>query len=195
MIGFNADLQKQAQLLHEILKQNIILYSVIEKARDLGIKNYYIGAGCVTQTVWNYQTNNSLTHGVSDIDFVYFDADLSYEKEDETIKHINSELNASELKLDVKNQARVHLWYKDHFGYAVKPYQSLEDAVNSWPTTATAVGVRLCKSGLKIYAPFGLNDMFGMIVKPNKAQITEEIYNQKVRKWQSKWAELKITEW
>jgi hypothetical protein len=42
--------------------------------------------------------------------------------------------------IDVKNEARVHLWYKSHFGYDIPPYHSVEEAMDSWPTTATAVG-------------------------------------------------------
>src|ERR1700730_3374080 len=38
--------------------------------------------------------------------------------------------------------ARVHLWYEDRFGYALKPYLSSADAIATFPTTATAVGVR-----------------------------------------------------
>jgi hypothetical protein len=196
MVGYNEDLCRQAQLLHEILKQNIKLYSVIEKSRSLGIENYYIGAGCITQTVWNYQTNNDLLNGVEDIDFIYFDTDLSYKKEDETIKYIKSELDFCGLNLDIKNQARVHIWYKEKFGYEIEPYESAEAAINSWPASASAVGVRLEKANnLKVYAPFGLNDMFGMIIKPNKTQITEEIYYKKANKWKSKWIDLKIIAW
>src|SRR5437899_6635367 len=43
------------------------------------------------------------------------------------------------IKLDVKNEARVHLWYEDRFGYAIKPYLSSADAIATFPTTATAV--------------------------------------------------------
>jgi hypothetical protein len=99
------------------------------------------------------------------------------------------------IKLDIKNQARVHLWYKDHFGYDIKPFNSIEDAVNTWPTTATSIGVRLENGNFIIYAPFGLNDLFGMIVRANKAQITEEIYLQKVNKWKTKWPALTIIPW
>ena len=84
------------------------------------------------------------------------------------------------MKLDVKNQARVHVWYEQHFGYSIRPYQSLEEAINTWPTTATAVGIRRWNEEWKIYAPYGLNDLFGKIVRANKAQITQEIFEKKV---------------
>src|SRR6476620_8096023 len=60
------------------------------------------------------------------------------------------------IKLDVKNEARVHLWYEDRFGYAIKPYSSSADAIATFPTTATAVGVRQIHSKFECCAPFGL---------------------------------------
>jgi len=196
MLGFNTDLANRIKLLGQIIAMNEVVYSVIEKAADIGLQNYYIGAGCITQTVWNYQSGFDLTNGISDIDFVYYDnSDLSFEVEDTAIKQIIRETEPCKIRLDIKNQARVHLWYKDRFGYDITPYDSIESAINTWPTTATAVGVRLENGALKVYAPFGLNDLFGMIVKANKAKITEEIYMEKVKKWCAKWSALTVIPW
>ena len=193
---FNADLQSQIEHLTEIIISNKILYNVIEKSNSIGLQNYYIGAGCITQTVWNYQMKLDLTNGISDIDFVYYDdSDLSFEAENSIIERVLNAVDFCPIKLDIKNQARVHLWYKDRFGYDIKPYESIEAAINSWPTTATAIGVRLENNKLKVYAPFGLNDLFGLVVRANKAQITEEIYMQKVNKWTANWSVLKVIPW
>lgn len=196
MKGYNSDLQSQLEQLSIILEQNEILYDVMRKASKIGLQNYYIGAGCITQTVWNYQMGYELTNGISDIDFVYYDnSDISFSAENDAIEIIKNTIIPCEIKLDIKNQARVHLWYKERFGYDIKPYLSVEDAINSWPTTATSIGVRFENNNLKVYAPFGLNDIFGMIVKANKVQITEEIYLQKVIKWSEKWPSLRIIPW
>jgi hypothetical protein len=196
MDGFNNDLQIQMEQLKKIIMSNEILKDTLEKAGKMGLKNYYIGAGCIAQTVWNHQMKLELTNGISDIDFVYYDNhDLSLEAEKSIIENINKSFIQCPIILDIKNQARVHLWYKDHFGYDIKPYNSIEDAINKWPTTATSIGVRLENESFKIYAPFGLNDLFCMIVRANKAQITEEIYLQKVNKWKTKWPALTIIPW
>jgi hypothetical protein len=196
LLGFNTDLRNQMTQLENILSQNKELYSFIKKASGLGLQNYYIGAGCIAQTVWNYQSGLELTHGISDIDFVYYDkADLSYEAENAVIERIKSIITPCSIKLDIKNQARVHLWYKERFGYDIKPYDSVESAIGTWPTTATSIGVRLENNQLKVYAPFGLNDLFGMIVRANKTQITEEIFNIKVQKWIAKWPSLTVIPW
>jgi len=195
MIGNNAQLSQQIQLLHEILQNNQPLYHVIEESQHLNLPEYYIGAGCIAQTVWNYQNGNPLLTGISDIDFVYFDCDLSLESENRMIQAIQNKFSDCPLKLDIKNQARVHVWYKAHFGYDIIPYESIEAAINTWPTTATSIGVRLKDNQLQVYAPFGLNDLFSQTVRPNKAQITEQIYDKKVLKWLHAWPSLKIIPW
>ena len=195
MIGYNCDIGTQQRLLYEILSRNAVLFEVIKGAQSLGLENYYIGAGCVCQTVWNFQNGLDLMHGISDIDFVYFDEDLSYEAEDRVIKRVKQAFCGLPVEIDVKNEARVHLWYKDHNGYDISPYTSAEAAINTWPTTATSVGVRLRDGELVVYAPFGLNDLFGQIVRPNKTQITEETYRKKCAKWKSKWDMLTIIPW
>lgn len=90
----------------------------------------------------------------------------------------------------------MHIWYKEHFGYEIKPYSSIEEAINSWPTTSTAIGIRLNQdNSWKLYAPFGLNDVFGKVVRANKVQITKEIYEKKVERWIKFWPDLKIISW
>lgn len=196
MIGFNKDINTQKRILFEILSQNSILFEIIRDAPKIGLENYYIGAGCVCQSVWNYQNGLDLMYGISDVDFVYFDdRDLSYEAENRIVQEIKRRFFHLPVEIDIKNQARVHLWYQDHYGYELQPYDSLESAINSWPTTATSIGIRLSDGDLVVYAPFGLNDMFGQIVRANKMQITKETYWKKCKKWHAKWPTLQVVEW
>jgi|SRR5580700_8024572 hypothetical protein len=99
------------------------------------------------------------------------------------------------IKLDVKNEARVHLRYEDRFGYAIKPYLSSADAIATFPTTATAVGVRRICGKLECCTPFGLDDLFGLLVRPNKRQITRAIYEAKVDRWRPIWPRLTYLPW
>ena len=79
---------------------------------------------------------------IDDYDTVYYDEDLSYEKEDKIIKEINLLCKDLNVSLDIKNQARVHLWFKNKFGYSIKPNKSVEDAISKWGSTVTCIGVR-----------------------------------------------------
>jgi uncharacterized protein len=66
-------------------------------------------------------------------------------------------------KTRVKNEARVHLWCEERFGDAIKPYLSSAGAIATFPTTATAIGVRRICGKFECCAPFGLDDLFGLI--------------------------------
>ena len=96
-------------------------------------------------------------HGKADIDLVYFDADdLSAATEEAHEARLRDTFTDIGLKLDLKNQARVHLWYPDRFGFAIPPYRSAAQAIATFPTTSAAVGIRPGAEGLEIVAPFGL---------------------------------------
>ncbi|HHV09647.1 MAG TPA: nucleotidyltransferase family protein [Clostridiales bacterium] len=195
--GYNSDIHTQIKLLENVIMSSEIINIAVTRAKRLNIDNYYIGAGCVAQTVWNYLSDKPLEYGIKDIDFVYFDSmNIDHKSEDEVIGQIKQLYSDLSIEIDVKNQARVHLWYKDHFGYAIEPYTSIEAAINTWPTTATAIGVRMGKNNeFKVYAPFGLNDLFGKVVRANKAQITKQIYENKVSSWLGKWPDLIVMPW
>ncbi len=99
------------------------------------------------------------------------------------------------LKLDVKNEARVHLWYEEKFGYPIPPYRSTAAAIATFPTTATSIGVRWCGGRLECCAPYGLDDLFRLIVRPNKVQITQAVYEAKVARWRAEWPQLAFLPW
>jgi hypothetical protein len=195
--GYNTDINTQIKLLEDIVMSSEVLKTALIRAKQLNIGNYYIGAGCITQTVWNYLSNYPLEYGIKDIDFVYYDSiNIDIESENNVIRQVKQLYSDIKIEIDVKNQARVHLWYEDHFGYSIEPYSSLEAAINTWPTTATAIGIRIANNNdFIVYAPFGLNDLFGMIVRANKVQITKEIYEKKLDSWLSKWPDLFVTPW
>jgi hypothetical protein len=192
----NTDIISQVDTLETILRKNPIIERILENVERLELPQWYLGAGCIAQTVWNYLSKKELTSNINDYDLAYFDADeLSYDSENEQITRVRDLFDDLPVKIDVKNQARIHLWYKEHFGRSIEPYRSVEEAINTWPATATCVGVKHIKGKFKVYAPFGLNDMFGMLVRPNKLQITEDIYVNKVNRWKQCWPELKFISW
>lgn len=195
MMGAHEPLSRQVEILGEMLQRNGPVWQLVEKSGDLGLSDYYIGAGCVAQTVWNLQNGNPPLWGIDDVDFVYFDDDLSPEAEEATAQAVRRRFGDCPLRIDVKNEARIHLWYRSRFGYDIPPCTSLERAIDTWPTTATAVGVRWERGALNVYAPYGLSDLFSQTVRANKAQITREIYEKKVRRWALLWPTLSVIPW
>jgi hypothetical protein len=193
----NSSLQSQFKVLESIVLKNSALKTILERTPSLSLPNWYLGAGCIAQTVWNYLSGRDLLAHINDADLVYFDnTDLSLEAEALRMGLTKKLFSDIPLLVDLKNQARVHLWYEGHFGYPIQPYQSVEEAINSWPTTSTAVAVKYDDNGVfTVYAPYGLNDLFSMIVRPNKLQITEETYMGKVNRWKACWPNLRIIPW
>ncbi|GEN59079.1 hypothetical protein ANI02nite_09630 [Acetobacter nitrogenifigens DSM 23921 = NBRC 105050] len=182
--------------LDRLIFMNPSLRSVLRAWSDIDLKDCWLVAGCLAQTVWNEKFRLPLEHGVSDLDLVYFDStDLSAQSEQRNSERVRRVLSDLPLWVDVKNEARVHVWYEEKFGYPIAPYRSVRDAIDTFPTTATAVGVRPAEGGVEIYAPFGLTDMFGGIVRANKRQITAQIYEAKVSRWLSHWPNLHIVPW
>lgn len=183
--------------LIEIVESNEELMKVFEVLDEISLTQYYVGAGAIAQSIWNKVTDKHQNYGISDVDIVYYNSDNLTEDEEKRIAaEIKERIPEFPLKVDVKNEARVHLWYKEKFGYDIEPYKSLEDAVNSWPTTATSLGIRReDQNEWVVYAPFGIDDIFDLKVVSNSRQITEEIFMQKVEKWTGKWEELSVEKW
>ena len=195
-VPINKPINQQIDFFLSIIQKNEQVHTVIETAQDLNLSNWYVGAGCLVQTVWNALSDRPLSENIKDIDLIYFDSsDLSEEAEETMAQKVREKYSNVPLELDVRNQARVHLWYKESFGYSIKPYQSTEEGINSWPTTTTSVGVRFETSQYEVYAPYGLNDLLSLVVRPNKSQITEAIYDKKVARWHQCWPHLTVVGW
>lgn len=181
-------------LIDKVLR-NPIVAEVIEATHELGLPNCFVVAGCVAQTVWNLAHARDPAADIKDIDIVYFDPDPSESTEWANQERVRRRFKAVPIALDIKNQARVHLWYPQAFGYAVPPYASVEQAITTFPTTATAIGIRKEQTGYRIFAPFGVHDLLGLVVRPNKRQITREIYEAKTKRWSAIWPQLIVIPW
>ena len=182
--------------LWELISQSKTLTSILERSPDLQIPNWYFGAGCLAQTVWNLKTGNEPNAFINDVDWVYFDpSDLSREAEQRTEDLVRQHFNDIPLKFDVKNQARVHTWYAQKFGYEIVPYQSIHEAIGTWPTTATAVALTMTSKQPSVFAPYGLKDLMAVVARANKKQITEEIFLSKTNKWKKCWPSLRVIPW
>lgn len=193
--GASKTLSEQIDILETILFENKKLKTVLTILSQSNLKNYYVAAGCVNQTVFNYYHNNDMDFGIEDFDIVYFDEDLSYEKEDAVIKYVTNLLKDIDIKFDIKNEARVHLWYGEKYGKNIEPYTSVENAISSWGTSITCIGVRLEEDKLIVCAPYGLSDLFNMTIRPIKKQFTKEQYQIKTSKWKNKWPQLNVLPW
>jgi len=71
-------IQEQVDYLVEILSKNPYVVAILDGDPFPGRRDWYLGAGCVCQTVWNFLSGKEITDGIEDYDLVYYDAsDLS----------------------------------------------------------------------------------------------------------------------
>lgn len=166
----------------------------LQAVAQLGLPACCIGAGAVRNLVWD------ALHGVAqpplpaDIDVAYFDADDVSPHSEERLRQRLAILLPG-MPWEVCNQARVHLWFEDYFGYAVPPLLSLDDAIATWPEFATAVGLHLLPDGeIGIVAPHGLDDLFNMVVRRNPARISAAGYAQRVasKNYAARWPRVTV---
>ncbi|MFA6587754.1 MAG: nucleotidyltransferase family protein [Patescibacteria group bacterium] len=185
------------KLLLQMLEKNQSIQFILAHAQELNMPDWYLGAGCISQTIWNIKSGFDPENGIKDYDLVYYDAtDTSYEAEDKYIQKGKVLFKEIPVLVEIVNEARVYLWYEKHFGKSIEQYKSVEEAISTWPTTATCVGIKKDTAGkIQVYSPFDFDDLFNMVVRPNKPLITKKIYEDKVKGWVKVWPKLKVIPW
>jgi uncharacterized protein len=180
----------------EAALQNPFVGEILHRAEYLLPDDWYLAAGCLFQTVWNVLDGNHPQRGITDYDLIYFDdSDLSWKAEDLVIQRCASAFVDLDIEVEVRNQARVHLWYEDHFGIPCPPIRSSADAIDRYAAHACRVGLRLDDGRYDVYAPSGFNDLFGFILRPNPVVAPRSVYEAKAARWQRLWPRLQVMPW
>eukprot|EP01035_Chromulina_nebulosa_P044170 gene44170-59804_t len=106
---------RTADFLSAVLR-NPVHHALLGRMNELGLPAAWIVAGCLTQTAWNVLSGRSVDYGINDYDVFYFDQDLSWEAEDRVIAGFRACADLTGARIEVRNQARVHLWYPEKHG-------------------------------------------------------------------------------
>lgn len=193
--GLSFDRQRDA--FEAILRGDPLVTAALEAARAFDLPGWRIVSGALYDTVWNALTDRPSGHGIKDVDLFYFDAsDLSWEAEDAVIHQAAPSFDGLPLPVEIRNQARVHLWYEDHFGQPYPPLASCEEGIDRFACTTHAVGVRLCADDrLDLYAPFGLDDIFSFRLVPNRVLDNRATHEKKAARALPLWPELTVVPW
>ena len=192
------DAPSQAELrerLEAILRATPGLMKVLHTARDLDLPDWLIMSGAIYQPVLNYLTGRPPDHGLNDYDLAYFDAsDISYDAEDVVIRRVAAAFDEPLRSLvEVRNQARVHVWFEGKYGEAFTPLTCSAQALERFVSPMFAIGVRLeADDSLRIDAPFGLSDLFDMRLRPNRQRPVIASYERIAAKAKARWPEMKI---
>jgi hypothetical protein len=175
--------------LQTILDTDLRRSRIIDIVQSLDLPDCWVAAGFVRNAVWDHCHARPAGPPEGDVDVVWFDPDRATASAD---RMLEAKLQALDPAIDwsVKNQARMHLRNAD------APYESATHAMLGWPETATAVAVRrTAQASLEIAAPFGLDDLFALVLRPTPrfAGDKHDIYLSRIaaRQWLTKWPRLR----
>ena len=173
--------------------RNPVNAAIVDDLHRFALPDAWLVAGCLVQSVWNGLTGRAVDHGIADYDVFYFDSDTSWEAEDAVIRKLHARLTHLGATIEIRNQARVHLWYPAKHGLPYPPLTRSTDGIDRFLTENTQIGIRRAGDDYDVYAPHGFDDVAGLIVRPNKAQnFSIANYEAKAARWKALWPELTV---
>jgi hypothetical protein len=184
------------QRLVEIVRADPGLMHVLRGVRDQALPDWRVFSGAVYQSVWNALTGRPAGYGVRDYDVGYFDPDTSWDAEDIVIKRVAAAFDEPfRSTVEVRNQARVPLWFPAHFGEPYEPLSATDEALERFVAPAFAVGVRLERDdSISVAAPLGLEDIFALMLRPNPNRGVARDWARVIERARARWPELTVIE-
>ena len=178
------------QEILERLGQDQDIRAILEMIRSLELKDSWLAAGSIRNFIWNILSGKSGFDAETDVDVIFFDQTVSYEKTLQLEMELRKAFPAYSWEL--KNQVYMHIHSPN-----TQPYTSSKDAMSKYPECCTAIGLRLLENDkLELFAPYGLADIRAFQVRPTPHFLADaerkKLYMQRIRKknWQTKWPQL-----
>jgi hypothetical protein len=195
--------------------ENPVNAALLARLPALGLPQGYLTAGCLFQAVWNRHAGRPPEAGVKDYDVFYFDdRDLSWDAEDAVIRRVAAATAELGVTVEVKNQARVHLWYPERFGEPYPPLRSARDGIDRYLVACTCVGVALdgaryaaldsareaalgsagapAPQGTEVYTPDSLEDLAAGVLRPNPRHPSPVLFRAKAADYRARWPWLTV---
>jgi hypothetical protein len=176
--------------LLKLVMANPVNAEITARLPSLGVEQCMLTAGCLFQAVWNHQANRPVDAGVKDYDVFYFEPDLSYEAEDAVIRRAEPLFRDLGVNVEVRNQARVHLWYGQRFGRPYPQLHSARQGVDRYLVAGTCIALDIATG--EVYAPYGLADVEQGVLRINPLHAEPELFLHKARSYQERWPWLRI---
>lgn len=174
-----------------IASQNPINAELLRRLPALGLNQCYLTAGCLFQAVWNHLSGQPVAWGVNDYDVFYFDdTDLSEEAEDRVIQQVARATADLDVNVEVRNQARIHIWYPQRFNAPYPQLQHARDGIDRYLVACTRVGVNVATG--ELYAPDGLADLTAGVLRINPLYPDAKQFAAKASSYQERWSWLRI---
>ena len=192
----HATIDIQVSQFERIVRLNPVVEAILGRMDALELPDCWLAAGALCQTAWNVLSDRDPMAGIRDYDLDYFDAsDLSWEAEAAAVSAALARLAGIDAEIEIRNEARVHLWYEEKFGVPCPPYRSTCHAISTFPSCSSCVGIRVADGRSEVFAPFGLTDLFRMTARPNPILAPPEVYAAKTARWAQQWPELTVLPW
>jgi len=181
-----------AEKLILLIRSDQRMMTCLAAVRALDLPACWITAGFVRNHVWDHLHGHAAPTPLNDIDVIYFDPD---HLDTDIEKHSETALSAHMpgLPWEVRNQVRMAEKNGD------PPYSSINDALEHWCETPTAIGVRLdWGDRVLITAPLGLTDLFEMIARPtpfamaNPQKLARYRERMIKKNWPRLWPKVKV---
>ena len=178
------------QEILERLSQDQAIRAILEIIRSLRLEDSWLAAGSIRNFIWNILSGKSGFDTETDVDVIFFDPTVSYEKTLQLEMELRKAFPAYSWEL--KNQVYMHIHSPN-----TQPYTSSKDAMSKYPECCTAIGLRLLENDkLELFAPYGLADIRAFQVRPtphfleNKER--QRVYTERLAKknWQKRWPRL-----
>lgn len=174
----------------ERLGQDRDIRAILEMIRSLRLEDSWLAAGSVRNFIWNILSGKLGFDAETDVDVIFFDPTVSYEKTLQLEMELRKAFPAYSWEL--KNQVYMHIHSPNS-----QPYTSSKDAMSKYPECCTAIGLRLLEDDkLELFAPYGLADIRAFQVRPTPHFLADaerkKLYMERICKknWQAKWPQL-----
>ena len=175
----------------EIARANPVNRAILERLPDLSVPDTWLVAGCLFGSVWNALSDRPLTENINDYDIFYFDPDTSYEAEDAVIRRGEDLFADLGVEIEIRNQARVPLWFEKRFGAPYPPIADSPTGIDRFVVAGTCCGISAQGA---VRAIHGFSDMFEGILRWNPLNPTPDQFRFKCESYRKLWPWLKIVE-
>lgn len=176
------------------VRRNSANAALLDRLPALDLPDGWLVAGCLFQTFWNVEAGHPPGENINDYDVFYFDdTDLSYDAEDRIIGRVDRTCADLGVKIEVKNQARVHLWYEQRFGPGYPRLENAKDGIRRFLIAGTCVGIGASTDNRgELFAPYGLDDIVAGILQPNPLNLPVNRFDEKAASYKARWPHLTI---
>ena len=167
--------------------------AILARLPELELDDCWLVAGCLFGPVWDACTGVRPGTHTRDYDIFYWDADTSWEAENAVIERAEHLFGDLGVVIEVRNQARVPLWFEQHFGSPYPTSTGSQENIGRFIVAGTCLGLRPDgHGGFALCAPFGLDDMFTGVLRPNPNNPTPEQFAAKCASYRARWPWLTV---